>query len=101
VFKYGFTFSGDFDIRVFLQDHYDDQVYFNNPVDYVPSMGGTWQAVMRGFAGLRKGTVSVEVHPRLPEAWHRLRTQVLYHKRWYELDVTRDRAVARPVGPRP
>ncbi len=29
------SMSGSFDIRSFLDGHYDDSVYFNNPVDYI------------------------------------------------------------------
>lgn len=31
------SMSGAFDIRSFMDGHYDDNVYFNNPVDYLPS----------------------------------------------------------------
>lgn len=31
-----FSMSGSFDIRNFLDGHYDENVYFNNPVDYLP-----------------------------------------------------------------
>ena len=34
---YLISMSGAFDIRTFLYGHYDDNVYFNNPVDYVPN----------------------------------------------------------------
>ncbi|MBA3471454.1 MAG: alpha/beta fold hydrolase [Herpetosiphonaceae bacterium] len=30
--------SGSYDIRDYLQDYYDDDVYFNNPVDYIPRL---------------------------------------------------------------
>ncbi len=30
--------SGKFDIRSFFEGGYDDNVYFNNPVDYIPNM---------------------------------------------------------------
>jgi esterase/lipase superfamily enzyme len=33
--------SGSYDIRGYFDgDYYDDNVYFNNPVDYVPNLGG-------------------------------------------------------------
>jgi esterase/lipase superfamily enzyme len=33
--------SGAFDIRgYYSDDYYDDNVYFNNPVDYLPNLGG-------------------------------------------------------------
>jgi len=31
-----FSMSGSFDIKSFMDGHYDDNVYFNNPVDYLP-----------------------------------------------------------------
>jgi esterase/lipase superfamily enzyme len=30
--------SGSYDIRDYLNDYYDDDVYFNNPVDYLPNL---------------------------------------------------------------
>jgi esterase/lipase superfamily enzyme len=30
--------SGSYDIRSYLQGHYDDNVYFNNPVDYLSNL---------------------------------------------------------------
>ncbi len=32
------SMSGSFNIKSFLDGHYDDNVYFNNPVDFVPGM---------------------------------------------------------------
>ena len=36
------TMSGSFDIKNFLDGYYDDNCYFNNPVDYLPRMGDDW-----------------------------------------------------------
>jgi esterase/lipase superfamily enzyme len=33
---YCFSMSGIFDIRSFVDGYYDDNVYFNNPVDFIP-----------------------------------------------------------------
>lgn len=33
--------SGVYDIKTFLGGHYDDDVYYNNPVDYVPNLGSS------------------------------------------------------------
>lgn len=33
-----FTMSGAFDIKSFLDGYYDDNVYFNNPTDYLPNL---------------------------------------------------------------
>jgi esterase/lipase superfamily enzyme len=35
--SYCFSMSGVFDIRPFLNGYYDDNVYFNNPVDFIPA----------------------------------------------------------------
>ena len=35
---YCITMSGSFDIRSFLDGHYDEDCYFNNPVDYLPKL---------------------------------------------------------------
>jgi len=32
-----FCMSGSFDVRSFMDGYYDDNVYFNNPVDYLPN----------------------------------------------------------------
>lgn len=32
------TMSGAYDIRSFLDGYYDDNVYFNNPIDYLPGL---------------------------------------------------------------
>ena len=33
-----FTMSGAFDVKSFLDGHYDENVYFNNPIDYLPGL---------------------------------------------------------------
>jgi esterase/lipase superfamily enzyme len=30
--------SGSYDVRDYMSDYYDDDVYFNNPVDYLPNL---------------------------------------------------------------
>jgi esterase/lipase superfamily enzyme len=36
------SMSGAFDMRQFLDGYYDDDVYFNNPVDYVANLTDHW-----------------------------------------------------------
>ena len=38
VVGYLISMSGSFDIKSFLDGYYDDNVYFNNPVDYLPGL---------------------------------------------------------------
>jgi esterase/lipase superfamily enzyme len=49
-----FSMSGAFDIRQFTGDYYDGNVFFNNPVDFLPgnNQHGLWQMnIILGTAG--------------------------------------------------
>src|SRR5262249_24788412 len=39
---YCIRLSGSFDIRSLLDGFYNDDAYFNNPVDYLPALGDPW-----------------------------------------------------------
>lgn len=36
------SMGGAFDIRQFIMGYYDDDCYFNNPVDYLPNLNDPW-----------------------------------------------------------
>src|SRR4029079_3449345 len=38
LFRGTIPMSGGYDIRQYLDGHYDDNVYFNNPMDYLPNL---------------------------------------------------------------
>ena len=38
VFRGVIGMSGSYDVRAYLKDYYDDNVYFNNPVDYLSNL---------------------------------------------------------------
>ena len=38
LFRGVIAMSGSYDVRSYLQGHYDDNVYFNNPVDYLSNL---------------------------------------------------------------
>jgi esterase/lipase superfamily enzyme len=38
VFRGVIAMSGSYAVRSYLKGHYDDNVYFNNPVDYLPNL---------------------------------------------------------------
>jgi esterase/lipase superfamily enzyme len=42
VVKRCFALSGVYDMRRFMDGLYDDNLYFNNPVDYVPNINDGW-----------------------------------------------------------
>lgn len=42
VFRGTIAMSGSYDIKAYLQGHYDDNVYFNNPLDYLPALNDNY-----------------------------------------------------------
>ena len=55
---------------------------------HVASCGGTWLALVAGFAGLRDYGSDIRFHPRLPEQWTRLRFRVQVRGQSLEVDMT-------------
>jgi esterase/lipase superfamily enzyme len=43
VFKRCFAMSGVYDVKNFMDGMYDDNFYFNNPVDYLANLSDPWQ----------------------------------------------------------
>ena len=56
--SYCFSMSGAFDVRQFMEGYYDDNVYFNNPVDYAGSIGDPWQLAQLASCDLHLATGS-------------------------------------------
>lgn len=63
------------------------------------ALGGTWQAVVKGFFGLRMDGPEPTVRARLPRAWKSASTQIQHRGRWYAIEINRDAARVRPVPP--
>src|SRR5262249_39148198 len=42
VFKRCFALSGVYDMKRFMDGMYDENFYFNNPVDYLPNLSDSW-----------------------------------------------------------
>ena len=55
---------------------------------HVASAGGTWLALIAGFAGLRDSDGEVHFNPRLPEGWSRMRFRVQVRGQLIEVDMT-------------
>lgn len=51
------------------------------------SAGGTWQAVVFGFAGLRLTRDGWTVTPRLPHHWKRLAFRFFHRGTWQQVDI--------------
>jgi alpha,alpha-trehalose phosphorylase len=64
---------------------------------HVASLGGTWMAIVYGFAGLRDHGGRLRFRPRLPEDWERLRFRLRVCGQKLEVDLGRDRVDYRLV----
>jgi esterase/lipase superfamily enzyme len=53
---YMISLSGSFDIKSFLDGYYDENCYFNNPVDYLPSLTDPVQLAQIRQMGIVLGT---------------------------------------------
>jgi alpha,alpha-trehalose phosphorylase len=54
---------------------------------HVSSLGGTWLALVYGFAGLRDRNGELRFRPRLPDGWSRLRFRLRLRESDLEVDV--------------
>jgi kojibiose phosphorylase len=57
---------------------------------HAASAGGTWQAVVFGFAGLKITTDGWTTEPRLPSHWKRVKFSFYYRGEKQEVEVKRD-----------
>jgi alpha,alpha-trehalose phosphorylase len=55
---------------------------------HVATCGGTWLALVAGFAGLRDSDGDVSFRPRLPAGWDRLRFRIEIRGQVIEVDMT-------------
>ncbi len=55
---------------------------------HAASAGGVWQAVTRGFGGLRITPEGPRAFPRLPTHWKRMRFSVCYRGQRFSFDLT-------------
>jgi len=69
--SYCFSMSGAFDVKQFVDGYYDDNVYYNNPVDYIPgdSDPELWQ--MGIVLGTGEHDICRADNERLSEILHR------------------------------
>lgn len=63
------------------------------------ALGGTWQAVVRGFLGLRPDAERLDVRPRLPKTWRKVSTRIQHRRRWFKVEATHEGARIAPIVP--
>jgi trehalose/maltose hydrolase-like predicted phosphorylase len=65
---------------------------------HLATMGGVWQAVAYGFAGLRPAPDALHIDPQLPAAWDALDIRLQYHGVSLRLTIGHDTVVVRSRG---
>jgi trehalose/maltose hydrolase-like predicted phosphorylase len=66
---------------------------------HVANLGGVWQAILAGFAGVRVRAGVLSVDPRLPGSWGSLRVRFCCLGRRVRLHITRDRVEIATSSP--
>lgn len=57
---------------------------------HIAALGGLWQAVFFGFAGVQLQEDGLTLNPQLPSHWKRLRIPLLWRNRRVQLDVVHE-----------
>lgn len=50
--------------------------------------GGAWMAAILGFAGLKVTDGQLEVEPKLPSHWEKMKFQTIYQNEYYTIEIT-------------
>ena len=75
-----FSMSGAFDIKSFVDGHYDNNVYFHNPVDYLPGSSHPELWNMNIVLGVGEWDICLDANQRLSQI---LASKGINH--WYDL----------------
>lgn len=57
---------------------------------HAASLGGIWQCVVMGFAGVRMLDGMLHVHPKMPDAWERLSFPLFWKGTKLQFNITKD-----------
>ncbi|HWO53703.1 MAG TPA: glycoside hydrolase family 65 protein [Paenibacillus cookii] len=57
---------------------------------HAASLGGIWQCVVMGFAGIRMLDGMLHVHPKMPDAWERLSFPLFWEGTKLQFNITKD-----------
>lgn len=61
-------------------------------------LGGLWQAVVNGFAGLRVKKDQIELNPQLPPVWEELEFSIIWNGQELAIKITRDKLKIKTLG---
>ncbi len=65
---------------------------------HAAALGGLWQLLVMGFAGVRAWDEGLFIDPRLPARWRRLRFSLAWRSAWLDFDIRRGRKMALQVS---
>lgn len=65
---------------------------------HAASLGGIWQCVVMGFAGVRMLGGNLRVNPKLPEAWNRLKFPIHWKGDLLEIEMTKESLYIKSNG---
>ena len=57
---------------------------------HAASLGGVWQSVIHGFAGIRRTKDLISIHPRMPKTWRNIKCSLLWKKDCLRITVNND-----------
>lgn len=82
-----FSMSGAFDVKSFMDGHYDDRVYFNNPVDYLPGNNNPELWNMNIVLGVGEWDICLDANKRMSQILNDKGINHWYdERRWAEHD---------------
>lgn len=70
VVSHCFSMSGAFDIKMFMNGYYDDNVYFNNPVDFIPNLNNPHVYNMKIVLGTSEWDICLKDNQHLSGLLH-------------------------------
>jgi trehalose/maltose hydrolase-like predicted phosphorylase len=86
-------------LRLALDLDFDDLSGTTAAGLHLATLGGVWQAVLIGFAGVRVGSGTLHLDPVLPTAWPTLQVRFRCLGRAIRLDITADAVEVLTDGP--
>jgi len=60
---------------------------------HAAALGGLWQLLVMGFAGVRAWDAGLFVDPKLPARWRRLEFSLTWRSAWLDFDIRRNRSI--------
>ncbi|MBE0446952.1 MAG: hypothetical protein IBX64_02410 [Actinobacteria bacterium] len=60
---------------------------------HAAALGGLWQQIIMGFAGIRIDKGGISLYPKLPEQWKRLKFSLLWRDHRLNFDAERDKQI--------